>query len=242
MKSIRILCAVFALSITTVAPAGAVIPVFDASNFAKNAITAAQTVKMAMQQAQQLQAQLQALAQQGQQLLIEQRNIQTLPAPVWSAVQQNLARLTALLNEDHVLSITANNLDQQFAQLFPGYIPPANYAQLYGLWDANTRTAALQAMQAAGAIVSEQGGDIQTLLANEQEINNPTGQMSVLQAAASIAAQQVEQLQKLLTLDAYRTQAERAYALQQQAVRAAQEAQNEAFQAWLQGSTQGTTW
>ncbi len=201
-------------------PAAAVVPVFDPSNFAKNALTAAQTYQIARQTYEQLQAMLQ--------------NMKPLQTPLWTDTAQQLQQIVSLLNQEHVLSITDGNLDQEYNTIFPSYVPPQQFGSQYATWYANTKDSVLQALQAAGVSVQQIGDAVVRLRVAERAMNTATGRQAVEQAVGNIAAQQAESLQKIQALDSVRTQAEMSYYIQESAASNQHHVNDSAFQSWLQ--------
>ncbi|TAM86543.1 hypothetical protein EPN42_13110 [bacterium] len=214
--------AVVSIAAATARPAAAMLPVIDLNSLIKEATM--------------IQNQLQQITQLKQQITLAQQNVQGLPTMVWAQAQQSLDALAAIVNQGQSVSVTDAQLGQEFQNLYPSYVAPANFADAYNVWAGNTRASALATLKAAGVILNGQNADLATTLQDEQHARTATGQLAAAQAGAEIAAQQVEQLQKLLSLEAIQRSSEQSYYMQTTAVQQEQVNKESALSSWLLGS------
>lgn len=90
--------------------------VYDPSNLAKNAVTAAQTVLMVRRQLEQLQLQIQALRKLGN--------------PSWREIDSYVRQMEYLLEQGEAIGYTMADLEEQFRGTFPGYRAAASNLDL----------------------------------------------------------------------------------------------------------------
>lgn len=109
MKKPVLLAAVAALCLA--APASA-IPVFDASNYAQNILTAARTLTMINNQVRQLQNEAQAL-------LNDARNLTALPTSAIAELQASLTESRRLLDQARGLAFDVSEADAAFRRAYP---------------------------------------------------------------------------------------------------------------------------
>jgi len=93
------------------APAEA-IPVFDASNYAQNLLTAARTLDQLNHQVQQLQNEAQMLTDMG-------KHLSKIQFPQLQQLQQKLGEIDALMGKAQGLDFKVGELDEQYRSLFP---------------------------------------------------------------------------------------------------------------------------
>jgi len=101
-----------AIAIGLIAAPAAAIPVFDASNFSQNILTAARTLE-------QINNQVRMLQNQAQSLLNQERNLANLPSSILSNLQQTLSRSQALIHQAQGLVFDVNRADASFRQAYP---------------------------------------------------------------------------------------------------------------------------
>jgi len=99
------------VALTTSTPAHA-IPVFDASNYAQNVLTAARTLQQINQQIQQLQNEAQMLTNMG-------RHLSRIDFPQLQQLQQRLQQIDRLMGQAQGLDFRVDQLDERFRRLFP---------------------------------------------------------------------------------------------------------------------------
>jgi P-type conjugative transfer protein TrbJ len=218
------LAGLLALSLVVLPPpARAFDTVYDPSNFAKNAMTAARALQSNINEATQIQNQLQQIA-------MEVKNLTRFPTGVWGDIQSELNQLTQLAQSSGAISYAMQNLSAQFHQRYPGYQAPADYQQEYQQWTTNALDGIRTALEAANQQnnqFAEENGNMQRIKA---ESDSAVGQMQALQAGNMLAAQLVQQLQKLRELQMAEMQAQTAYMATQIQEQATEKA---ALKAWL---------
>lgn len=94
-------------------PAQAQLTVFDASNFAQNALSAARAL-------QQINNQIQALQNQATMLENMARNLRQVSFPEVEKLNQSLLAIDKLMGQGQGITFKAGDLDAQFNRLFPG--------------------------------------------------------------------------------------------------------------------------
>ena len=161
--------------------------VFDPNMFARQ-----------MQQLQQETATVTNLAQQLQYMI---KNTTGGGAGIWQSNQSLLTNLGNLINEQEGLSYTAQDLTQQFQQLYPGY----QTATTAGVQSPQaTAETTLNTLNGALASAQAQAQDFQAEQATLQglELRNQTavGRLQAIQVGNEIALAQVQQVQMLRQL------------------------------------------
>jgi P-type conjugative transfer protein TrbJ len=195
--------------------------VFDPADVAQTTLTAQNTAKELLNQAQVIQM---ALA-----------NTKNYPGNSgdWAHKQDLLNQLAQVVSQGHALSYNLRDLDQQFRQRYPGYQPAQDYAQSYQTW-SNTALDTLRAtLDGAGVQandLTQDQMDVNTLKGLSQSAQ---GRMQALQVANMIATQQVAQLQALRQLTIAQTNAQNAYMAYQVQKEQAQQA---SLQQWIDKS------
>jgi P-type conjugative transfer protein TrbJ len=174
------------------------IPVFDASNYAQNVLTAARTLQQINQQIESLQNEAQMLANQA-------RNLETINFPELDMLRQKLQDIDRLMGEAQGIDFQIDTLDQRFRQLFPDAFDEA--------LDSNTRIANArarldaamagfrQAMGVQSQIVANVQEDAQALDAIVARSQGAQGSLQVSQATnqlLALTAKQQFQLQQLM--------------------------------------------
>lgn len=95
----------------TAKPAQA-IPVFDASNYTQNLLTAARTL-------QQINNQIQQLQNEARMLLNMDKHLSRIDFPQLKELQQRLQEIDGLMGQAQGIDFRVDQLDEQFRQLFP---------------------------------------------------------------------------------------------------------------------------
>ncbi|HTU57640.1 MAG TPA: P-type conjugative transfer protein TrbJ, partial [Polyangiales bacterium] len=139
---IRATAVAVALLCASPQPAHAQIAVYDAANFAKNALTELHTLQMVTDEATQITNQLQQIEYQVQSL----RNF---PNGVWGQIQEDLQALTRIAKVGQSISYADGNLSSEFTHMYPGYEVPTNYTQAYTQWATNSLGGIQGALQSA---------------------------------------------------------------------------------------------
>jgi len=173
--------------------------VYDPTNWIENAATAAQTLTIATQQAQQIAMDLANIknfeASQGQ----------------WSNVSNELQQLGNIVQQGQAISYNMNNLDQAFQQKYQGYHPTQNYSQEYQSWSNTTLDTLRTILNSAGLQASFLSSEQSRLDQLKYLSQSSTGRMQAVQAGNMIATETVGQLQQLRQLVIAQTNAQNAY-------------------------------
>lgn len=186
-------------------PAHAQLAVFDAGNYAQNALSAARAL-------QQISNQIQALQNQAVMLTNMARNLKTISFPEVDRLNQSLVAIDRLMGQGQGISFKAGDLDLQFDRLFPKSGGPATMAGL--ALDAKARLDAAsaafrQTMQVQSQVVSAVQEDAPTLAALMARSQGAEGGLQAAQVTnqlLALAAKQQFQVQTLLAAQ-FRAQA-----------------------------------
>jgi P-type conjugative transfer protein TrbJ len=168
--------------------ADAQVATFDAANFVKNSLNEVHLYYVQYQQAQQLQAQLQSLAQQ-----IRSGALPTVS--VWRNAQAELATLSAQVQQYKSISVGMDNINSQFAQYYPGC---GECNQHYG-YDQQVRTATMAGIQGslnAAATSNQQFAEENLSLNTLKNAQQNGSQYAAIVAGNQISSMLVEQMQK----------------------------------------------
>lgn len=179
------------LPVTTALGGGLV--VFDPSNYSQNVLTAAQTLKSNLHEAQ-------ALLNQAIQLQNEARSLARFPVEYWNRVQANYEQLKTLAQGGASLGEYLARVNSQFDQLYPGYQSIENYGEAVKSWTSNT----LKMANGVFDTTDKQRKLVGSTISRTQEIVAGSaagdGLTQQLQSQVSLSAQMVGELQKLQML------------------------------------------
>jgi len=187
MKKPVLLAAVAALCLS--APAAA-IPVFDASNYAQNILTAARTLSMINNQVRQLQNEAQAL-------LNDARNLTSLPTSAIAELQASLGESRRLLDEARGLAFEVGEADAAFRRAYPdAYAQTVSRSRMAA--DARERWSnSLEALRTAthvqAQIATSLDRDEATLADLVGRSQGAVGTLQALQATNQLIALQTQQ-------------------------------------------------
>ncbi len=179
------------------APAQA-IPVFDASNYAQNVLTAARTLRQINQQILQLQNEAQMLANQA-------RNLTQIDFPELDRLRGKLQEIDRLMGQAQGIDFRLDTLDQRFRQLFPDAFDQALTSD-QRIANARARLDAAmagfrQAMGVQSQIVANVQEDAEALDAIIARSQGAEGSLQAQQATnqlLALTAKQQFQLQQLM--------------------------------------------
>jgi P-type conjugative transfer protein TrbJ len=201
----------------------ATLPVFDPINYVQNVLNQANTLKATLNQATQIEYQL-------QQIQMEVQGLRTIPKGEWGKIQSDLAHLRQVVQRGQGISYADQNLATDFTSMYPGFANPTDYYQAYRSWTTNALGSIQTSLEDAG-LQSEQLQSEDGVLRGLQSMSDgTTGHMQALQVANMISMQQVEQLQKLRQLQMAQIQAQAGFFATQQQVQSSQYA---ALKAWI---------
>ncbi len=164
--------------------------VIDPTNLAQNILTAAHTLEQINNQIKQLQ-------NEAQSLMNEARNLASLPFNVVNRLRSNLDTTRQLIGQARGLAFDIQNMDQQFAQLYPEqYAATVSGNQMFQ--DAHQRWQnTLQGLQTAmrmQAQVSQNLNQDEGVLADlVDQSQSATGALQAMQATNQLLALQAKQ-------------------------------------------------
>ena len=164
--------------------------VIDPTNLAQNILTAAHTLEQINNQIKQLQ-------NEAQSLMNEARNLASLPFNVVNRLRSNLDTTRQLIAQARGLAFDIQNMDQQFAQLYPEqYAASVSGNQMFQ--DAHQRWQnTLQGLQTAmrmQAQVSQNLNQDEGVLADlVDQSQSATGALQAIQATNQLLALQAKQ-------------------------------------------------
>ncbi|NMG47973.1 P-type conjugative transfer protein TrbJ [Azoarcus communis] len=164
--------------------------VIDPTNLAQNILTAAHTLEQINNQIKQLQ-------NEAQSLMNEARNLASLPFNVVNRLRANLDTTRQLIGQARGLAFDIQNMDQQFAQLYPEqYAASVSGNQMFQ--DAHQRWQnTLQGLQTAmrmQAQVSQNLNQDEGVLADlVDQSQSATGALQAMQATNQLLALQAKQ-------------------------------------------------
>lgn len=164
--------------------------VIDPTNLAQNILTAAHTLEQINNQIRQLQ-------NEAQSLMNEARNLASLPFNVVNRLRSNLDTTRQLIAQARGLAFDIQNMDQQFAQLYPEqYAASVSGNQMFQ--DAHQRWQnTLQGLQTAmrmQAQVSQNLNQDEGVLADlVDQSQSATGALQAMQATNQLLALQAKQ-------------------------------------------------
>lgn len=186
-------------------------PVFDAANLQQNLVTAAQTLKSNLNEAQALYNQVQQLAGQVQQIRMEAQNLVNYPASVYNELRANVEFMRQLTSSSEELGTKLSQLSSRFSTMYPGYNPPSNYTKDYTAWASDS----LGQIKTALDTVEKQMKGLATETQQSDKLRDQSaqavGQMQVLQSANQISSEMVQQLRQLRELQAAEMSAQNVF-------------------------------
>ncbi len=214
---------ILACAILLVSSSAQAIVVYDPSNFLQNRISALNSVKMLLNQTEDVRYQLSIYQN-------DLKNSMPYSAGVWRSSLTELNKLADIAKQGNALAYSLSKLDETFKQRFPGVVKPQDYNKSYAGW-SNTaldtlRTTLLSASTQANQFADEEQSKMQV----QQYSDQAQGQMQALQAANMFAAQQIGQLQQMRQLLISQINAQNTYFAYQLAK---DQAMHASLQEWL---------
>jgi P-type conjugative transfer protein TrbJ len=179
--------------------------VFDAGNYAQNALTAARTL-------QQINNQIQALQNQATMLTNMARNLKTVSFPEVDKLNQSLMAIDRLMGQGQGITFKAGDLEAQFDKLFPKSVGNPTTAGLAVVAKSrlDAATAAFrQTMQVQSQVVTAVQEDAPTLAALMVRSEGAEGSLQASQVTnqlLALASKQQFQIQNLMAAQ-FRAQA-----------------------------------
>jgi P-type conjugative transfer protein TrbJ len=183
----------------------AAIPVFDASNYAQNILTAARALS-------QINNQIQSLQNEAQMLLNQAKNLSRLDFPQIQQLRQRLQEIDQLMGQAQGIDFKIGTLDQQFRGLFPTDLATlARRDQRVALARSQLETAMgafRSTMDVQSRIVASVHDDAETLAAIVERSQGAEGSLQAQQATNQLLALTAKQQLQIQTLMASQFRAE----------------------------------
>ena len=186
----RLLAAAAAALIGVMPVAKAQWVVIDPTNLAQNILTAAHTLEQINNQIKQLQ-------NEAQSLMNEARNLASLPFNVVNRLRSNLDTTRQLITQARGLAFNIQNMDQQFAQLYPEqYAATVSGNQMFQdahqRWQ-NTLQGSQTAMRMQAQVSQNLNQDEGVLADLVDQSQSATGALQAMQATNQLLALQAKQ-------------------------------------------------
>ena len=196
MKNLRCLAVASAVAIATVgtvSSTSAQLVVFDPTNYAQNALTAAREL-------QQINNQVTSLQNQAQMLINQGRNLATLPYSSLQAIEQSIQRTRQLLTQAQRIAYDIKQIDQAFSTTYSPASASASDQALIA--NAQTRwqnsVAGLQdAMRVQAAVVGNLDTNRTQMAALISSSQEASGALQASQAGNQLLGLQAQQLADL---------------------------------------------
>lgn len=173
--------------------------VYDSANFWKNAAIAISTADIATSTAESVKNEL--------------LNLKNYDGNItqWSDAQQLLEKLANTVSQGNAISYTAQNMNDEFKNKFPGYQPQQDYDKAYQGWSSTVMDTLRNILASAGMQANTFSDEQATLDELKRLSTSAQGRMQAVQVGNMIAANQVGQMQKLRQLVVSQTNAQNAY-------------------------------
>ncbi|SDR45086.1 P-type conjugative transfer protein TrbJ [Rhizobiales bacterium GAS113] len=197
MNSIRDLLLSSAFALALVLPSRAQVPVFDATNYVQNVLTAARALD-------QVNNQIKSLENQATSLINQAKNLASLPYSSLSQLDQSIGQTRQLLTGAQRIAYDVQSIDQAFTRLYPqSYSASTPSAQLVS--DAQERwknaLAGFQdALHVQATVVQNLDSTKTQLDALVSSSQSATGALQAAQAGNQLIALQTKQLADLTAL------------------------------------------
>lgn len=185
-----------AIALVCAAPASA-IPVFDASNYVQNILTAARTLTMINNQVQQLQNEAQSLINQA-------RNLTSLPSNVIGELQARLRESERLISEAKGVAFDVGQADAAFRRTYPdAYAGLSRDQMAAGARErlSNSLEALRTATQVQAQVATGIAGDEASLADLVAKSQSAVGGLQAAQATNQLLALQASQTMQLQRLE-----------------------------------------
>jgi len=176
--------------------------------------------------------QIQGLMRQAEMIRnqIEQlKSIATFSNGQWNQTIIILRQLDNVIRQGRSISVSMGNLDQQYRQVYPGYVPPLNFSTQYKDWTETTNDGIVGALTAANLNLSDFQSESAIMSTLQAMSDSAVGQTQAIQAGNMMLSQVVGQLQKLRQLMGAQIQAQTSYHSLQVNTQAGQEATSEEY-------------
>lgn len=188
--------------------AGGGIDPISYENYIADNTTAVHSVTSVLNQARQIQNQIQSIQYQA-------RNLGTVNNYQWQNITGLVQRLDSVTQQGQALSYASSNIDAEFKQKYPNFVNSPqgqeNYTQTYQNWSSSTLDTLRGTLDSAGLNANDFQTEQDTLKQLEMQGRTAKGRMQVLQVSSELSAQNVNQLQELKRVIVSQTNAQNAY-------------------------------
>lgn len=174
------------------------IPVFDASNYAQNLLTAARTLT-------QINNQIQSLQNEANMLLNQAKNLSRVSFPELDALRQTIQQIDVLMGQAQGINFHVDGLDQQFRRLFPNDLNSALGTNAQVIAARNRLDTAMaaykQTMGVQAQVVENVSADaraLETLVARSQGAEGALAAQQTTNQLLALTAKQQFQIQNLM--------------------------------------------
>lgn len=194
------------ISCSIVYAAGGMV-VYDPWNEAQNMTTAANSAKTLLNQAQQIQNQLEVIQ-------YAVKNSGKLSSLQWGNITQLVGKIDTISQEGLALSYASNHIEEQFKKQFPDYGGDSSlhdFSSSYRTWITSALDTFRASLHATELITSDYMTEHNVIELLKGHVTSASGRMQVLQASTEIAAENINQLQELKRIVATQANAQTAY-------------------------------
>ena len=140
------------------------------------------------------------------------QNTASLPARIWSQVQDDILQLAKLAQQGQALAYSMSNIDDVFRERFSGYdtfrsqeLNSQTFSQAYSYWSNTQRDTFASTLKTANLTADQITGDANLLHQLQDQSASADGQLKALQVGHSLAGLQADQIIKLRALIAQQT-------------------------------------
>ena len=181
------------------------VAVIDGANLVQNSISAVELVVAVVQR-------VTIIAQQLEQLKNMIQNTENFSAGTWDAeALPKLLELGEIIQQGNAIAYRMSDLDAAFRRRWPGYVPPDDFNDSYGLWTTSTLDTMRGVLRSTQLQADEFLSEDTRLQALQTLSDTSVGRMQAIQAGNMIAAEEVQQLRKLRQLVMTQSNAQTVY-------------------------------
>jgi P-type conjugative transfer protein TrbJ len=181
------------------------VAVIDGANLAQNTISAIELVVAVVQR-------VTIIAQQLEQLKNMIQNTENFSAGTWDAeALPKLLELGEIIQQGNAIAYRMSDLDAAFRRRWPGYVPPDDFNNSYGLWTTSTLDTMRGVLRSTQLQADDFLGEDTRLQALQALSDSAVGRMQAIQAGNMIAAEEAQQLRKLRQLVMAQSNAQTVY-------------------------------
>ena len=202
-KTIVVLCGLLSWSLSSYA----LLSPNNYANYLQNLKSAINSVTSLTNQARQIQQQFHTIQNQV-------KNSTSISHYQWHNIQNLMQQMSETSQQQHALSYSQSNLDQQFQTVYPDYIhqrPNHNDQQIKNRWHQTTLSTLQQSLKTLKVDAADFQRENALMNQLKQQGQSSTGRLQVLQVLSEIAAENVNQLQAMKRVMMTQANAQTAY-------------------------------